>query len=318
MGPMFRHERPQKGRLRQFFQFGGELIMDPSAEADAELIALLHQIYQTFGISEYEIRINSVGCSNCRPVYKEALKDFLRPKFNELCELCQKRFERSPLRILDCKRESCQALIKGAPLILDHLDEACRNHHAMLKARLDSAQIPFIEDPNIVRGLDYYSRTAFEFTSNLLGAQSALGGGGRYDGLSERFGEAAFPAVGFALGMERLMMVLEEKKVLPDTRRVPRYHFIALGEAAFELLYPLSLRLKRRGVWAEMGYAPDKSLKSQLKQANRNGASFTLILGETELQNQQALLKNMATGTQETISLNELEEELMRRISLAV
>ncbi len=310
---MFRHERPQKGRLRQFHQFGAEIINDPTAEADAEIIALLHKIYGSFGVTEYEVRINSVGDEVCRPLYKEKLKAYLQPHLSSLCELCQKRYERSPLRVLDCKRDSCQVIVKNAPKITDSLCEPCQTHHLALKKRLTSLGIPFEDDPSIVRGLDYYCRTAFEFTSNLLGAQSALVGGGRYDGLSTRFGEAAFPAVGFGLGMERLMLVLEQKQALKDESRQPLFFFAALGELAFDSLYPLSMKLKSEGVSVEMFYEP-KGLKNLLKQADRSGAKYTLIVGETELKDGKAPLKNMKEGLQETIDLKQLESELRRRV----
>lgn len=311
--PMFRHERPQKGRLRQFHQVGIEIINDPTPEADAEIIAVLDQIYKKFNISEYEIRVNSVGCVDCRPVYKEQLKNYFKPRLAELCELCQKRFERSPLRILDCKRESCIEIAKGAPLISASLCTVCKTHHAKLKERLTQLSLQFIDDPSIVRGLDYYCRTAFEFTSNLLGAQSALGGGGRYDGLSARFGKANFPSVGLALGMERLIIALESKGLLPKSDAHPVYFFAALGEKAFQILYPLSVELKRQGIRTEILYDPSRGLKNQMKHADRFGAEFTLILGDTEVDQKAALLKDMKAGTQETLSLDKLKEELIRR-----
>lgn len=309
---MFRHERPQKGRQRQFHQFGAELINDPSPEADAELIVLLDSFLRALTITEFEIRINSVGCNDCRPKYKELLKDYFRPHLASLCEECQKRFERSPLRILDCKKPGCRAIAEKAPRIVDNLDEACTAHHTQLKKRLTSAGITFVEDPSIVRGLDYYVRTAFEFTSNLLGAQSALAGGGRYDGLSARFNEPPFPAVGFGMGMERVMLVLEAKKALGDIVQVPLYYFAALGPAAFDILYPLSLSLKRRGVKVEMMYE-QKKLKDLLKAADRSGARFTVMLGDRELEEGNVPLKNMKERTQENIPLGQLEEELFRR-----
>ncbi|MFM8313634.1 MAG: histidine--tRNA ligase [Deltaproteobacteria bacterium] len=311
--PMFRHERPQKGRLRQFHQFGAELINDASPEADAELITVLDQIYQSLGITEYRVRINSVGCTECRSAYKEKLKAFFQPKLNQLCEQCQKRFERSAMRILDCKRETCKTLAQEAPLIPSCLCSSCKTHHERLKNCLTMAEVKFEEDPYIVRGLDYYTRTAFEFTSQLLGAQDALGGGGRYDGLSARFDEAPFPAVGFGLGMERLMIALQEKQKLPQSQFNPRFFFAPLGEKAFELLYPLSLKLKRKGIWCEISYDKTKGLKWLLKQANRVNADFSLMLGEEELNQGTVLLKNMKQGTQENLSLNSLESEIIRR-----
>lgn len=311
--PMFRYERPQKGRLRQFHQFGAELINDPSPEADAELLLLLDHIYRAFGLTEYENRLNSVGCNECRPVYKERLKDYFRPHLASLCEQCQKRFERAPMRILDCKSETCRALAEKAPVILDNLCANCASHHATVKRRLTAAGVPFVEDPHIVRGLDYYLRTAFEFTSPLLGAQSALGGGGRYDGLSAKFGKASFPAIGWALGMERLMLALETKQALPDTMPRPDVFLAPIGEPAFEKLYPLSLTLKRRGIRAEMSYDKTKGLKWLMKQADRVGARFTVLVGDTELQNSVAIVKNMTDGTQDTLALADIDRELERR-----
>lgn len=315
--PMFRHERPQKGRSRQFHQFGAELICDPSPEADAEMIAMIDHLYREFEIQEFEIRVNSVGCAICRPKYRQTLKEFLKPHLGSLCEECQKRFERSALRILDCKRESCRKVVQTAPLILSHLCNECATHHRGLKERLKEIGVGFVEDPRIVRGLDYYCRTAFEFVSSLLGAQSALAAGGRYDGMAEKFGAKPFPGTGFAMSMERLMVALEAKNKIPGNQRAPLCFFAALGEAAFKQLFPLSLHLKRKGVWIEMSYDKEKSLKAQLKQADRSGAEFTLILGENELKTSQALLKDMGSGAQETLELANLEGELLRRSQIA-
>lgn len=311
--PMFRYERPQKGRLRQFHQIGAELINDASPEADAETIVLLDQIYKTLGLTEYEIRVNSVGSDACRPQYKQKLQDFLRPHLAELCEQCQKRFERAPMRILDCKNESCRKIVEKAPRMVDHLDPESAAHFDAVKKRLKQASVKFIADPDIVRGLDYYSRTAFEFTSSLLGAQSALGGGGRYDELAARFGETPFPAVGWALGMERVMIALEAQKIQIGQVRKPAYYFAPMGEAAFEKLYLHSLALKAQGVSVEMSYEKDKKLKWLMKQADRVGARFTVLLGEDELKAGQATVKDMGKGTQDTVPLSGLEAELTRR-----
>lgn len=310
---MFRHERPQKGRLRQFHQFGAELINDGSPEADAELIALLAATYSAFDVTEYEIRVNSVGCNDCRPGYRDVLKAYFQPHLEKLCPQCQKRFERAPMRILDCKAEACKAIAADAPRMLAHLCEVCDKHHRTLKVRLDDAGLKYIEDTNIVRGLDYYSRTAFEFTSNLLGAQSALCGGGRYDGMSTRFGEKPFPAVGYGLGMERLMLVLEAKQAALPPLPKPQYFFAPLGEEAYQSLFRLSLSVKRKGIAAVMAYEKDKGLKWLMKQADRHGTRFTVILGENEIKQNQATIKNMGDGTQETVELARLEEILIRR-----
>lgn len=316
--PMYRYERPQKGRLRQFHQFGAELINDPSPEADAEVIVLLDHLYRSFDLKEYEIRVNNVGCPGCRPKYREALRDYFRPRLKELCPQCQERFERAPLRVLDCKNEDCQRIASAAPIGLDYLCGNCRSHHQGLKTALTLGGVQFQEDPRIVRGLDYYSRTAFEFVSTLLGAQSALVGGGRYDGLAERFGEKPIPSVGFALGMERLMLALDAKGTLAFDKPRPSYYFAPLGNAAFERLFPLSLELKRRGVWTEIGYERGKGLKAMLKQADRAGALYAVILGDDEIGRSVAVLRNMQKGAQEELPLEALDDQLFRRIHRAV
>lgn len=315
--PMFRHERPQKGRLRQFHQFGAELINDSTPEGDAEIIILLDQIYRSLGINEFEVRINSVGCETCRPTYKEVLKTYFRPHLASLCEQCRKRFERAPMRILDCKGEQCKALAAKAPKISDHLCADCKTHHATLRKRLEQAAVVFRDDPSIVRGLDYYMRTAFEFTSTLLGAQDALCGGGRYNGLSQRFGAKPFPAVGFGLGMERLIMAVEATQSTKAEVKKPQVYLAALGDAARDILIPLAFKLKRQGVRTAMNFDPEKGLKALLKDANRVESRYAVILGEDELKQQTALLKDMVQGSQETIALGSLESELLRRTALA-
>lgn len=318
--PMFRHERPQKGRLRQFYQFGAELILDPTPEADAEIVWLLDHLLKTLKITEYGIRINSLGCQDCRPKYKLALESFFKPHLESLCEQCQKRFARSPLRILDCKKEACRALAVQAPKTGDYLDDACHEHHAQLKKQLSALGISFQDDPHIVRGLDYYCRTAFEFTSDLLGAQSALAGGGRYDPLATRFGEKAFPAVGFGLGMERIILVLEQKGLLEGSPPEPFYYFAALGEAAFDLLYRVSFALKQEKIAVEMSYDREKGLKALLKLADRSGCAYTVVVGDNELAQSSIIVKDMKARTQSTLSLphltpESLTQELSRRAS---
>jgi histidyl-tRNA synthetase len=313
--PMFRYERPQKGRLRQFHQIGAELMGDSTPEADAEAIVLLDAVFRSFGLTEFEIRINSVGSSACRPQYKEKLKAYFKPHLAELCADCQKRYDRATMRILDCKVEGCRALSEKAPRMADNLDPESALHFQTVQKRLTQAGVSCGLDPGIVRGLDYYSRTAFEFTSSLLGAQSALGGGGRYDELTSRFGEDPYPAVGWALGLERLMMALEAQSLLNFPIRKPRFFFAPMGEAAFEALYALALRLKRAGIWVEMSHEQGKKVKWLMKQADRCGAAHTLILGEDELASGQAVLKNMATGEQASVPWKTIEEELKRRAS---
>lgn len=312
--PMFRHERPQKGRLRQFHQFGAELINDASPESDAEVIALLHEIYRAFGVTEYTVRINSVGCHDCRPVYKEKLKSYFQPFLPQLCEQCQKRFDRAPMRILDCKKESCKTIAAKAPVITDSLCVNCKTHHGTLQVRLQQAEIPFQNDPTIVRGLDYYARTAFEFTSPLLGAQDALGGGGRYDGISQRFDAEPFPAVGFGLGMERLMLALEAKNALPAPKIRKQVYLAPIGKPAFDFLFSLGMKLRQKGIAVDTAYDLDKGLKWHMKQSNRVGASYTLILGDEEMNQGFALLKEMQTGNQEQVKLADILPTLERKL----
>lgn len=315
--PMFRYERPQKGRQRQFHQLGVELILDPTPEADAEVIALLDHLFRSLGLRNFEARINAIGCADCRPAYKKALVDYLRPRLSQLCPLCQSRFERSPMRVLDCKNESCQAVIKDAPTISSSLCDACKTHHAQVLKRLKELKLTFIEDPKIVRGLDYYNRTAFEFLSSSLGAQSALGGGGRYDGLSSRFGEKPFPAIGWAVGIERVLIALEQEGLLPKLDPVNDVYFAALGQQALDLLIPISISLKKQGVPVHLLYEADKSLKSHLKSADKLGAQFTVVLGENELAQKKVLLKNMRTSEQEMIDLSNLESTLKGKVKRA-
>ncbi|MCB0416365.1 MAG: histidine--tRNA ligase [Bdellovibrionales bacterium] len=308
--PMYRYERPQKGRQRQFFQFGGELINDASPEADAEIITLLDQIYKALGLSHYEVRINTLGDSESRAAYRKALEEYFRPLLGELSEDSKARFERAPMRILDSKHEADQSAVQKAPRIGEYLTDFAKAHFESVKQRLNQAGVSFIVDPLIVRGLDYYSLTAFEFVSDQLGAQSALGGGGRYDGLAERFGEKPIPAVGFALGMERLMLALEASQKMPKVPAGPFLYLAPLGAAAFERFYPLSLELKRHGLECELLYEKDKNLKWQLKQANRCGAQYALLLGEEEVAKGVAVLKNMSDGGQKEIGLDRIVEQL--------
>lgn len=314
-GPMFRHERPQKGRLRQFHQIGAEIINDNTPESDAELITLLQHLFQGVGIINFTTRINSVGCATCRPVYKEKLRAFLQPQLNELCPECQKRFERSALRILDCKVPACKATVAPAPKAVDCLCEECRLHHERLKQCLGLIGVKAIDDPTIVRGLDYYMRTAFEITSDDLGAQNALGGGGRYDGVSLRFGKQNVPAVGFALGMERVLIAVKAAQVATPKSTSPQYFFAPVGEKAFSYLFQLSFSMKRKGICVEMLYDKEKSLKALLKVADRTQAAFTVILGDNEIAANKALIKEMSSHQQEETALASLEETLLRKVS---
>lgn len=312
ISPMFRQENPQAGRLRQFHQFGAELIGSPAPEADVETIALAVDIYERFGLKQFTLKINSVGDAACRVPYKEQLQAFLRPRLDKLCRSCQERFEKNPLRILDCKEEGCREQTAEAPRITDHLCEACHHHFEAVKTLLNRLEIAFEVDHRLVRGLDYYTRTAFEIISGSLGAQNALGGGGRYDLLAEELGGKPTPSVGFAAGIERLLMVLEKENLLPEFQEGPDVFIATLGEAAKTWAIPAARRLRRQGFKVDYDFM-GRSLKAQMKEANRSGARFALIVGDNELQAGEVVLRDLTTSEQETVAMDTIDEMLRQR-----
>lgn len=311
--PMFRHERPQKGRLRQFHQFGAELIQDASPEADAELITLMDTLLRRVDLQQFRTRINSVGCAHCRPPYRTALTDYLNDHGKQLCDTCKQRMERAPLRVFDCKNETCRRITESAPKMLEHLCGDCKSHHDNLKTRLTQLKTPFEEDPLIVRGLDYYCRTAFETTSPDLGAQDALGGGGRYDNLSVQFARPSIPGVGFAIGMERVILALQTSGTSIASTSGPLVYLAALGKRAFDLLFPLSFELKRNQIRSEISHGFDKSLKNHLKRADRLGCAYTIVVGDNELANSTAIIKDMKSGMQDNVSFEDLAQLIKRK-----
>ncbi len=302
MGPMFRYERPQKGRYRQFHQIGAEVTGVTSPLIDAQMLTMLCHFFAELGLTEPHLEINSLGCPDCRPRYREALKEFLRGKFALLCEDCQRRFETNPLRTLDCKASGCKEATQGAPSVLDYLDNECAEHFRLTRHYLEKADTPYTINPRMVRGLDYYTRTTFELVTGLLGAQSAVAAGGRYDGLIAELGGPRLPGIGFAMGVERVALLLTEK----DFGKRLDLFIAALGEAAQEKGFRLMCTLQRSGITVEADYE-GKSLKSQLRRADKFHARFTLIIGEDELQKGRVLLKNMDAGTQEEVTLGENE-----------
>lgn len=305
-GPMFRAERPAAGRYRQFYQFGAEAIGQDSATVDAEALGMLYDLFQRLGANGLDLIINSVGCATCRPIYRQQLVDFLAGIEDALCADCQDRKQKNPLRTLDCKVGKCREALCDAPSILDNLCQACDKHFSTLCRTLQKMNIPFHIDHHLVRGLDYYTRTAFEYTSSVLGAQNAVVGGGRYDNLIQQLGGPQLPAFGFAAGMERLLLVLN-KKIPPERPRVFLAH---LGEETQEEAVLLLRNLRRKGISAEMIHDP-KSLKAQMKLAGKSGADFTLILGEDELRGNKIILRNMLESTQETVPRQEILERLL-------
>jgi len=306
IGPMFRQERPQAGRLRQFHQFGAEAIGSPTAETDVEIIAMTIEIYKRLGITNYSLQINSVGDEECRPKYKEILNAELQKIAGQLSTESQKRIDQNPMRVLDSKNENDQKLTAGMPLITDYLNEECATHFAKVKSLLTAYGIPYTVNGRLVRGLDYYTKTAFEITSTELGSQDALAGGGRYDLLVKELGGKQTPSVGFAAGMERLLMILEKKGFQPPQQR-PTVFIAAADDAAREWVLTTTMKLRSQGIASECDLLA-RSLKSQMKEADRQQAEFSLVVGATELESGKALLKHLSDHSQQNIVLEAIAE----------
>ncbi len=306
IGPMFRYERPQKGRYRQFHQIDAEILGVQEAEADAEILVMLMRFLATLGLKNIGLQVNSLGDPACRLPYKGEIQNFLRSRRDRLCEDCQRRLETNPLRVFDCKNEECQAQLTDAPVVLDFLCADCRRHFDRVKSLLDGVRLPYSVNPRMVRGLDYYTRTAFEVVAGELGAQNAVCGGGRYDGLAQEIGGPSVPAIGFAIGVERLVMLLPGEK---SFSRHPDVFLAALGKEAQERGFALAQEMRDAGIWVEFDYE-GKSLKSQMRKADRMKTPRVLILGEEELKKNQVVARNMATKAQEEIAL----EEIVRRV----
>ena len=304
IGSMFRYDRPQAGRYREFHQFGVEALGEENPAVDAEIIVLAVEFLCALGLHELKLHLNSVGCPKCRPVYRERLQEFFRPHLEELCTDCRSRFERNPLRLLDCKNEHCHALAEDAPRITDCLCDECRTHFAEVQSYLTAAGIPFELDANLVRGLDYYTKTAFELKYTPLGAQSAVAGGGRYDGLVEEVGGPPTPGIGFAVGLERVLLALEKQGLLPEEREAVDVFVVALGEEARIPAFKLLYELRAAKLSAAMDFA-GRSMKAQMKQANKKNARFVAILGEDEVKEASALLKDMKTSEQKKLALKD-------------
>ncbi len=313
IGPCFRAERPQKGRYRQFHQFGVEAIGSDDARADAEVIALMMAVYHALGVETSRLRLNSLGDEHSRPRYKEALRQYLEPYRNDLTETSRQRLERNPLRILDTKNEKERRLLDGAPLLIDAIDDESRQHYEDLKAFLDDLGIAFEEDPYLVRGLDYYTRTAFELESASLGAQDALAGGGRYDLLAQDLGsKQRVPAVGFAAGLERLILALAAQGVeLPQTPPLDAF-LVALGDEATRWAFHQAQGLREAGLRVSLDLK-GRSMKAQMRAANRQKARFTVIVGKDELAAHQVQVKDMESGEQVAVSFDVLTNYLNER-----
>ena len=312
MGPMFRHDRPQAGRYRQFNQFGVEEIGSQDPAVDAEIIAMAFQLFRELGLNDLVLHLNSVGCPKCRPVYRQKLIEFFDGKRDELCDDCKSRLDKNPLRVLDCKEDGERMLSEGVPLIADYLCEECAEHFEKVQSYLTGIGISFEKDPRLVRGLDYYTKTAFEIMYAPLGAQSTVCGGGRYDGLIEEIGGPSVPGIGFAVGMERLLLTLKEQGLLPPVEEMRPAYIVALGDEARKEAFILQQALRAKSLYAEID-TNGRSMKGQMKAANKINADFTVIIGEDELAQGQAQIRNMETKEQETVALGNVVEYIERK-----
>jgi len=309
--PVFRYERPQAGRLREHHQFGVEFFGASKPSADAECISVATELLNSLGCTGLTVHLNSIGCPKCRPQYHEALKAYLKTHYDELCETCKVRYEQNPLRVLDCKVETCKKIAKDAPIISDYLCNECKEHQSTLLKLLDGMEIRYEIDPRLVRGLDYYTKTVFEITSESIGSQSAVCGGGRYDGLVEEIGGPHVPAVGFGLGMERLLLVLENiGREIPKPVRYDLY-LASMGDTASERAFLLAHELRDLGLCVEIDHM-GRSVKAQLKYADKIGAKYVIVLGDNELEKGEALLKRMSDGEQTPVALK--AEEIRKNI----
>lgn len=305
--PCFRYEKPQSGRLREHHQFGIEAFGSKDPAIDAEIINIAMTVYKRLGVNNLKLRVNNIGCPNCRVEYNKKLKDYLRPKLDSLCETCRDRFEKNPLRIIDCKEEKCQKQITDIPFMIDHLCEECSDHFDKFKEALDLIGLDYEVDPKIVRGLDYYTKTAFEIVTDVIGAQGTVCGGGRYDGLIEQIGGPDTPGVGFGMGIERLLIVLEKAGIeIPMPPTVDMF-IIGLGDAGVKESIKLVHKLRDNGIKADKDYMA-RSLKAQMKYANKLNAKHVTVIGEDEISNNRIKVKNMEDGSEEEIQLDQLIE----------
>jgi histidyl-tRNA synthetase len=310
MGPMFRHERPQKGRYRQFHQIGAEVIGVDDPKIDAQVLAMLSHYFATTKIPDVVLQINSLGCPVCRPSYRESLIKHLEQYLSALCTDCQRRYTSNPLRVLDCKVPGCKDATVAAPAMLDNLCLGCDTHFNQVKEHLDALSVDYLVNSRMVRGLDYYTKTTFEMVTTSLGAQNAVAAGGRYDGLINDLGGPALPGIGFAIGLERLALMLGGQNIEPPR---PELFIATLGEAATKAGFAILTRLQRQGILVEMEYT-GKSLKAQLRRADKLNTRRVLILGEDELERGVAQLRHMDESLQEEVDLKGLETRLLNEI----
>ncbi len=316
-GPVFRHDNPQAGRYRQFHQLNVEMFGDESAAADAQMIFLAYKILESTGLKNLIVRVNSIGDSNCRPQYLKALKDYYRGRDKKLCAKCQARLKTNILRVLDCKEETCREISKDAPQLIEYLDAECKQHFRGVLEFLDEIKVPYLLDSRLVRGLDYYTRTAFEIFVDAgedQGSQSALGGGGRYDKLVALMGGPKTPATGWAMGIERIILALKAAQIVPpESHSQPKVFIAQLGEMAKRKSLVLFEEFRKTGITAKATFGRD-SVKSQLKVANRLGIKYTLIMGQKEAMDHSVILREMDSGVQETVPLEKIVELVRNKL----
>ncbi len=303
--PAFRYERPQAGRLREFHQFGFEAFGSASAETDAEIIFAASSFLDKLGVKGVKLEINSIGCPICRNEYNKALKNYFAPHLETMCPTCRTRYEKNPLRMLDCKEEGCKKITAGAPQILDYLCEDCKSHFEKVKSLLTGLGLEYTVNSRIVRGLDYYTRTVFEFLSGEIGSQSAVCAGGRYDNLLSQLGGNPLPAIGFAAGIERLLLLMENTGVAFPEEQKPLIYLAGMDESSRALCFKIAAELRKKGVCAEIDLMA-RSVKAQLKYADKIGAKHVAVIGESEMQSGEVSLKKMSDGSVHTVKTDDL------------
>lgn len=311
IGSMFRYDRPQAGRLREFHQFGVEALGEKNPAVDAEIILLAWDFLKSLGLEDLKLKINTVGCPECRPIYRQKLREYFTAYKDELCEDCQRRLEKNPLRLLDCKTDGGKDFVEDAPKIETCLCDDCREHFNSVQKFLRAAKVDFEIDSRLVRGLDYYTKTAFEIQYTPLGAQAAVAGGGRYDGLVEEIGGNPTPGIGFAMGIERILIALEKQNLLKSAENKVEVFIVASGAAAEVYAFEILTDLRRKNILAAMDFAK-RTMKAQMKQAAKSGAKFALIIGEDEVNSKTVTIKNLETSEQEKISLEDLPKKICR------
>lgn len=299
----YRYEKPQAGRLREFHQFGVECFGSASPLADAEIIALAKSLFDTLGVKDLSLEINSIGCPTCRAEYHKALKEYFSSRKDELCNTCKSRLDRNPMRILDCKSPICHEIAEGAPVVIDYLCDECKEHFENVQKYLKAQNIEYTINPQIVRGLDYYTKTVFEFVSNSIGAQGTVCGGGRYDGLVEELGGQHTPSLGFAMGIERLMLLMEAQGCEFPEAEKPDLFIVALGEKATLKAVEIAKDMREEGFSALLDLN-QRSVRAQMKYADKLGAKFNVVIGDNEVEAKTAKLKNMQTGEETEINLD--------------